>query len=132
MKKDALSDDKAMIYEYFLRKAHNCGRGGVAGADADRFRFLIHAAEKFITKKDEKNARTYYTLVGEIIGYVKTAVDKVLTEQDERLSQPQKEKLSDLYVQLSVVTDLPDIDTINEVVAKADKIFQAIGLKVGN
>lgn len=129
MKQNALNDDNAMNYEFLLRTSHNCGRGGVAGADADTFRRLIRVASMYSTTPNENTSRSYFTTVGEIAGYVKTAIDKVLSERGNDLDEAQRDELSDLYVEL---TNLPDIDTINDAVEKAQEIFLAIGLKVGS
>lgn len=127
------SDDNAMSYEYLIRRAHQCGRFGVAGANADTFRRLIRNAsiyysemnaikektERLWGKSEQDLLATYMQCCGEISAYINTAVEKVKKEYDEKLEDEQ-------HIELDEVQGLlhdTNYDKIIEALCKAEKIF---------
>ncbi|MHA4895634.1 hypothetical protein ACXZ1K_12845 [Pedobacter sp. PWIIR3] len=79
------SDDNAMSYEYLIRRAHQCGRYGVAGADADTYRSLVRNASTYYSEMEAIKNKTerkwlrneqemladYMRSCGELKGYMK-------------------------------------------------------------
>lgn len=127
-------DEFAISYEYLIRRAHKCGRHGVAGANADTYRGFERAyAEyneaksgklRFTTKTPEQAFGNYMLRCGEISAYLLTAIDKVRRECIKELSSKQNKKLEDLEILLIS----PDIEKIEKTIKKAQDIMIEIGL----
>lgn len=127
-------DEFAMSYEYLIRRAHQCGRHGVAGANADNYRrlqrsFAEYNAEKtgqpkFTLKKSEDIISDYMRNCGEIASYILTAVDKVRRDYKEKLTQQQDGELEE--VEISLIT--PDIEKIQKAIKSAEKTMIDFGL----
>lgn len=138
MKRETYSDDNAMDYEYLLRRAHQCSRYGVAGANADDFRNLMRKASDFqiaLQKLEQENKQlfpeslvkiqvAYAVKSGIISGYLKTAIQKVMKDFDEQLSDEQYEEFEGLNTMLSE----PTLQVLNEVVARSQKVMIELGL----
>ena len=120
---DDYNDDNAMTYEFFIRKAHHCGRHGMAGADADTFRRLLRLSANYNEKKTELSLRDYIAQAGEVTGYIKTAIQLIMSKAT--LTDEQFEELE----QVLLLLHSPDLNKINKAVAKADEVFSAIGLQ---
>jgi hypothetical protein len=131
-------DDNALNYEYLIRRAHQCGRYGVQGADADTFRRLQRNASMYSNEKEsiEKGKERlsnqniedllvkYMLSAGEVSAYIKTATDKVKKQYESKLSDEQYNELEEVEVLLIE----PDINKINEAIQRAEKIMLEIGL----
>lgn len=131
-------DDNAMNYEYLIRRAHQCGRHGVAGADADTFRRLQRLAYTYIEEKkaietkgerkwrksEEEMLTEYMISAGEVSAYIKTATQIVKKNYYDKLTDDQYNELEDIEVSLIK----PDIEIINEAVKRAEKVMLDIGL----
>ena len=132
-KDNKFSDDNAMGYEYLIRRAHQCGRYGVAGADADTYRRLLRHASIYYSemeaiknnterkwRKSETEMLTDYSLsCGEIKGYVMTAIDRVKRDFEDTLSDEQYNELEEVEVLLIK----PDLNKITEAIIRAEKVF---------
>jgi len=127
-------DEFAMSYEYLLRRAHKCGRYGVAGANADIYRGFERAfAEykevksgkpKFTTKTLDEVLSNYMLRCGEVSAYILTAVDKVRRECKQQLTKKQDSKLEEVEILLIS----PDIIKIEKSIKKAQETMIEIGL----
>ena len=126
-------DNNAMNYEYLIRRAHQCERYGVAGADADTFRRLQRFAYTYLenkktieTKSERKWRKTeeemltdYMISAGEVSAYIKTATQTVKKKYDTKLTNEQYNELEDIEISLTK----PDIEIINEAVKRAEKVM---------
>lgn len=131
----------AMDYEYLIRRANNCGRHVVEGADADIFRRLERDYSMYNTSLNQiKNnlPRTWgqdinemnFNLglrMGEVSAHINSAIRKVQNEYEDALSQEQYRVLSECMVEL----DSPSIDIINSAIEKSGEIMQGLGLYPG-
>lgn len=138
MDEKLFSDDNAMSYEYLIRRVHQCGRHGVAGADADTYRHFLRSAgmyyntkkaianntERLWNQSEEKLLLDYMTKAGEITGYIRTALQKAMSKYETNFTDEQYQELEDVNSLLSK----PSISIINEVIERADKVILAIGL----
>lgn len=127
------SDDNAMSYEYLIRSAHQCGRYGVAGANADIYRGLIGNASKYYSemeaiknkterkwlKNEKEMLADYMRSCGEVKGYIKTAIEKVRKEYDTILTDEQYNELEDVEVLLIKA----DLGKITEAIVRVQKVF---------
>lgn len=131
-------DDNALNYEYLIRRAHQCGRYGVQGANADTYRKLQRNADLYTRESDSvKNAnkelynqniidllKNYMISVGEVSAYIKTATEIVKNQYDSKLTDEQFNELEKIEV---LLID-PDITKINEAIQRAEKVMLEIGL----
>lgn len=130
--------DNAMQYEYLIRRAHQCGRHGVTGADADTYRrferlsysYFQHEkaikekSERLSTKNIEDMLADYLISAGEISAYIKTAVYLVMKKYDAKLNDEQNNELEDIGVLLIT----PNIEKVNQAIERAEKVMLEIGL----
>jgi len=133
-----MGTNDALNYEYLIRRAHQCGRFGVEGANADIFRHFSMAEISYRTEKENiKNGKPratnkdieellfdYASRAGKVAAYIGTAIEKVLKDYDSKLSDEQKEELENCKVDLIT----PDFETIEKVINKANDIMQKIDL----
>jgi hypothetical protein len=127
-------DGYALSYEYLLRRAHKCGRNGVAGANADVYRHFEKAhAEykevksgkpKFTNKSLEEAFGDYMLCCGEVSAYIITAIDKVRKDCKDLLNKKQDSELE----QVEILLIKPDIEKIEKSIEKAQEIMMEIGL----
>ena len=117
-------DDNAMNYEYLIRRANQCGRHGVAGADADTFRRLQRLALKYNKNRTEKDLREYMVSAGEVSAYIKTACQLVIKKFDGKLSDDQYNELEE--VMLSLIE--PNLDKLSKAVQRAQIVMLEVGL----
>lgn len=121
----------AMLYEYLVRMAYNCGRGGAGGkAEADIYRKLERAhnavEKKLPTRSMDDWEYEYRSAAATVSGNVAQALRKVENEfyftED---NQHNKKKLDELAGGLSRCMDKEVIDhTIDE----SMNIFKELGL----
>lgn len=128
----------AMHYEYFIRRAHQTARYGVAGADADSFRALERSyghfksekelSEKGLPKKWNKSndelAHDYAINCGKISAYIKTAIDHSLKKYGELLSDEKYNQLEECKMQLIN----PTYESICQAIKTADEILLELKL----
>jgi hypothetical protein len=133
-------EDNAMDYEILIRKAFNCGRHGVYGADADIYRRYERNQLMYETNLNEiKNNKprswgqpieemAYLAGLGagKVSSNIKNAVGYVKREYKERLT-------SDKYDELDENTDLlhePSFKNIGEAIHGINGIFSDLGLSL--
>lgn len=128
----------ALHYEYFIRRAHQTTRYGVAGADADIFRRLersygLYKSEKELTEKKlpkqwnkslDELAHDYAIDCGKISAYVKTAIDYSLKKHGKLLSDEKYNALEECKMQLVN----PTYDSICQAIKTADEILLELKL----
>jgi hypothetical protein len=127
-------DEFAMSYEYLIRRAHKCGRYGVAGANADVYRHFERAfAEykdvksgkpKFTMKNLEESFGDYMLCCGEVSAYILTAVDKIRRDYKNQLTKKQDSK----FEEVEILLIKPDINKIEKSIEKAQNAMIEIGL----
>ncbi len=118
--------DNAMLYEIIVRFANgNCGRFGVAGANADIYRSFtmseaIYEQAQAGNNNVSDSALKYGIALGEVSAYLSDSAERikriyadVLTEeqlntlQNSNLAEPTSEKIDDIIEQLSeLIQDL--------------------------
>jgi len=132
------SDEYAMRYEHLIRRAHQCGRYGVAGANADDYRRLQRHSSKYFSEIEAIKNNTerkwlksvdellsdYLTSCGEIKAYIMNAIDNVKKKCYDKLSDEQYNELESIEVSLIK----PDIETITKAINRAEKTMLEIGL----
>lgn len=123
-----------MSYEYLIRKAYNCGRGGASGnAEAGYYRDL-EVAERAIEIQNSMlslNELKYEFRVAasRVSNNIGTAIRYVInthyfTEQTEEY----KEKLEKLKAEISLCMDKKIID---KVIEETHDVFRKLDLKMG-
>jgi hypothetical protein len=123
----------ALLYEYLVRMAYNCGRGGAGGkAEADIYRKLERAKmaldKKLPTRTMDDWEYDYRSAAANVSMNVGQALQKVeknlyFTEENKH----SRKRLEELAGQISGCTDKETIDsTINESL----DIFKKLGLTV--
>ncbi|MDL2243296.1 hypothetical protein LJB84_00420 [Bacteroidales bacterium OttesenSCG-928-J19] len=127
------SDDNAMSYEYLIRRAHQCGRYGVAGADADTYRRLLRNASIYYSemeairnkterkwlKSEQEMLADYMLSCGEVKGYINTAIEKVKKGYDNQLTDEQYNELEEVEVLLISA----DLQKITDALIRTEKVF---------
>lgn len=127
------SDDNAMSYEYLIRRAHQCGRYGVSGANADIYRRLQFNASIYYSEMEAIKNRTerkwlkneqemlsdYMRSCGEVKGYINTAIEKVKKDFFHQLTNEQYNELEEVEILLISA----EIQKITEALKRTEKIF---------
>lgn len=114
-----------ITYEILIRRAFNCGRGGVSGAEADIYR-RMETAYKLIgsglsTKSEFDLELDYKGAAVKVSRYVEEALRKAIADlKYDTGKMDKKEELEKLYKQLSLT---PSKEEIDEVIDKALDIF---------
>jgi hypothetical protein len=133
-----MEDMSAMNYEYLIRRAYQEGRYGTKGANADIFRGLIreqwvYKSEKEAidtgkprksTKPIEKLEETFRKKADEVKSFIAGAIDHALKKYGNKFSEAQKDGLESCKQDLNTYA----IETIEQVIERADKIILEIGL----
>jgi hypothetical protein len=124
----------AMLYEYLVRMAYNCGRGGAGGkAEADIYRKLErtqNAVEKKLpTRSIDDLEYEYRSAAATVSGNVAQALQKVekgfyFTEENKHY----KKRLDELAGGLSLCMDK---EVIDRTIEESLDIFKELGLTVG-
>lgn len=93
-------NESALNYEYLIRRAFQCGRYGVPGANADVFRALQRS---FVLYRDNNDINQNVELLfnyafgcGEVAAYIITAIEKFANDFEENLTAEQNEEVEDL------------------------------------
>ena len=110
--------DYAMRYEYLIRRAFDCGRFEVSGANADIFRGLesnfVHLRDNKGVNSPEEKMQKYAFSCGEVATYIKVAVEKFAKKFNNELTEEQKQEVQDI---INLLFDA----TINEIEQAIDK-----------
>jgi len=132
------SDNNAMSYEHLIRRAHQCGRYGVAGANADIYRRLLRNANIYYSETEAIKNKTerkwlkgeqemladYMRSCGEIKGYINTAMEKVKKEYEDTLTDDQYNELEKIELLLFNA----NLEKITEAVTRTEKVFLDLNL----
>jgi hypothetical protein len=93
-------NESALNYEYLIRRAFQCGRYGVPGANADVFRALERS---FVLNRDNNDVNQSEELLfnyafdcGEVATYMITAIEKFANDFEANLTPEQNEEIEDL------------------------------------
>lgn len=93
-------NESALNYEYLIRRAFQCARYGVPGANADVFRALERS---FVLNRDNNNVNQSEELLfdyafncGEVATYIITAIEKFAKDFEENLTTEQSEEVEDI------------------------------------
>ena len=128
----------AMGYEYLIRKAYGCGKQSMHGAEADIFRRYEKELRLYeLSRNDNEVSVSSLPLdqlaynagveCGKVTGHIRSSISKILNENSEELSEEQKEILENCASKLLK----PTKEKIKDSIEQANKVFSAIGLKVG-
>lgn len=120
-------NESALNYEYLIRRAFQCGRYGVPGANADVYRALEMS---FVLNRDnndinqsEKLLFNYAFGCGEVATYMITAIDKFAKDFEEHLTAQQNEEVEDL---ISLLNN-SRIEQIEQAIGRAQELMIAYG-----
>jgi hypothetical protein len=120
-------NESALNYEYLIRRAFQCGRYGVPGANADIYRALEMS---FVLNRDnndidqsEKLLFDYAFNCGEVATYIITAIEKFANDFEENLTAVQIEEVEDL---ISLLNN-SRIEQIEQVIVRAQELMIAYG-----
>ena len=131
----------AMNYEHFIRRAYNCGRYGVEGANADIYRRLERKSAVYkqaLNEIENNKPRSwnqdikdicfdYGVAAGEVAAFISDAIHKVESDYDNQLTDEQKGILEDC--KSSLVS--PTIENIKETLETSDQVMKDLGLYPG-
>lgn len=117
-------NDYAMDYEHLIRRAHQCERYGVTGANADSYKRLERSSNIYFADKTEKNLSAYMAHAGEVSSYIKIALESVRKRFDKELTDEQYNELEAIQNHIN----FSNIDKINEAIARANKVMKDINL----
>ena len=116
-----MAEEKAMEYEYLIRSAFNCGRYGVAGANADTYRYL---EGKVVSANSGEGDKFELGLaMGRVVAYIDNALKTVLKEHSAN-----KEFTAKIDECLCLINSDPTMEKIDVCVAQAREAFESIGL----
>lgn len=110
--------EKAMNYELIIRRAYNCGRYGTEGANADIYRSLERLSIRKNENENEK--RDFYIEYGVVKTYLIIALNKILKDNEELLSEEQKTELEKIK---SNINHDYRIEVLDQAI---DQIFQTL------
>jgi hypothetical protein len=120
-------NESALNYEYLIRRAFQCGRYGIPGANADVFRALERS---FVLNRDNNTVNQseellfdYAFACGEVATYIITAIEKFTKDFEENLTAEQNEEVEDL---ISLLNN-SRIDQIEQVIERAQALMIAHG-----
>lgn len=110
-------NEKRMAYEMIIRQANgNCGRWGVAGADANIFDGFLST---WSTDRDGKNNHSDYErgfAIGEISAFLRDAIERL--QKAEGCSKETKNQLQVIYDNLLA----PSFDDVISAIDEVEKI----------
>lgn len=119
---------EAMIYEILLRRIYNCERGGVPGADADVFRKMEHAYNRYKKYADGNlDSDLYYDLNVETIrvaNLLSAAITKFVIEYDDKIIYENQRELALVKSSLS----RPSYDVVCKAVNTFSNILREMNI----
>lgn len=133
--------DKEMNYEYLIRRAFNCDRYGVAGADADTYRALQRTETTYRTemakiakgerrmwnKSEQEMLADYMFMAGKVSAYLDNAITYVREKKEDSMTEQQSQDFEDA---LSLLYR-KDIESIEKCIILAEKVMLELGLFPG-
>jgi hypothetical protein len=120
-------NETALNYEYLIRRAFQCGRYGVPGANADTFRALERS---FVICRDNTDPAHHDELLikyafdcGEVSTYINVAVEKFAKDFEPRFTVAENQEIEDIITLLIDST----IVEIEEAIQRAEILMIAYG-----
>lgn len=132
------SGDYAKNYEWLIRRAHQCGRSGVAGADTDTYRRFLRSATLYKKEKEAIDSNKpshwskseqevfadYMKCAGEISAYIRTSIDIVKRKFDKELTDKQFDELE----RAELLLHNPTLELIGKSIDIAEKVMLELKL----
>lgn len=120
-------NDIALNYEYLIRRAFQCGRYEVPGANADVFRALemssVLSRDNNDNSQSEELLFNYAFGCGEVATYIITAIEKFVKDFEENLTAAQNEEIDDIISLL----DNSRIEQIEQAIDRAQELMITYG-----
>ena len=114
-----MEEEMAMKYEHLIRAAFKCDRFGVAGANADTYRYL--QGEVGSVKSGKGNQFELGLAMGRVVAYIENALTKVRKEHLDN-----DEFTAKINKCLSLIIPNPTMDKIHACVDQAREAFKSI------
>ncbi|KMQ70152.1 hypothetical protein [Chryseobacterium koreense] len=121
-------DQFALSYEYLIRRVYQCGRYGVAGANADEYRRLERTHNYLKNNKSKVKSEDIFKYgfeCGQITAYIRGAIEKFRNDFFQNLSNEEKIKIDEILVTLID----GKLDVIQKSITDAEKIMLDHNLK---
>ena len=116
-----MAEEMALEYEYLIRAAFNCGRRGVAGANADIYRGLEREAS--LADSGQGNPFELGLIMGRVVAYIENALKTV--EKEHSSDEVFTKKIREC---LSLIMSDPTMAKIDDCVSQARDAFKSVGL----
>ena len=116
-----MAEEIAMKYEHLITAAFKCDRWGVAGANADIYRYL--QGEVGSAKTGKGNQFELGLAMGRVVAYIENALTKVRKEHSDN-----EEFTAKIGKCLSLIIPNPTMEKIHACVNQAQEAFESIGL----
>jgi len=117
----------ALNYEYLIRRAFQCGRYGVPGANADTYRALERS---YVLSRDNNTPALHDELLikyafdcGEVSTYINVAVEKFSKDFEEQLTEEENQEIEDIISLLHEATMVE----IDQAIERAEVLMIARG-----
>lgn len=120
-----------MEYEYLLRRVYHCGRNYSNGADADVYRAMERAYSNLQTKVLYSTQEDREYEFRKQFAKVRNHVDKALVEGLKQIRHTASEEETKRLEKMrsTLLWDFYDKDQLDEIISKADNLFQKYGLE---
>ncbi len=116
-----MTEEMALEYESLIRAAFNCGRYGVAGANADIYRGLEREAH--LAGSEEGGRFELGLIMGRVVAYIENALKTV--QKKHSTNREFTEKIDEC---LSLIMQDPTMAKIDDCVSRARDAFKSVGL----
>lgn len=117
----------ALKYEYLIRRAFQCGRYGVPGANADTFRALERS---YVLYRDNNTPARHDELLikyafdcGEVATYINVAIEKFSKDFEEQLTAEENQEIEDI---ISILNESTIVE-IKQAIERAEFLMIARG-----
>lgn len=115
-----MTEEMALEYESLIKAAFNCGRYGVAGANADIYRGLER--EALLADSGQGNPLELGLIMGRVVAYIENALKTVKKEHSAN-----REFTAKIDECLSLIEQGPTMEKIDDCVGRARDAFKSIG-----
>lgn len=109
-------ENGALSYEYLIRRAFQCGRYGVPGANADTYRALersyVDSRDNVDPNRNNELLVKYAFYCGEVSTYINVAVEKFAKDFETQFTPAQNQEIEDIISLLHQATILEIEDAI--------------------
>jgi hypothetical protein len=130
--------DLSISYELLLRNAHNCKQYGVEGANADEHSHISTLEEEYLRARSIELNKLSTEKILELIEiafdfgfnymkitcYIKTAIEKVISDNTTKLTTTDREKLENA---IRTMTKTPSTENLDNTITLAIKIMKELG-----